>query len=233
MLSGRISVGVLCCSILLYGACSPGRGELGNSNTPFPGDTVVVDSLLLEAILSSDLPWHQLNNHPSMQNVRFHTRPSQVIETMVYRTASFVPRPSTHASVDRVAAVREGSTVIIDGVAKWWDMVSAYSPQREEDALQVCTEAYAFASERRRLVEPDVYVDSTWFDIAIPPGRNDRTRLHAPIVEEGEATGTWRVSLWIMEIGRGARYHCAVGGESGIVLAVTDSILGMGYLPGS
>jgi len=215
--------------MLVIGGCSINRA----AEDGWVGEQQLrADSMLLSALRSTPIPWDAVNNAPTIETVNWATHRSSIVDGLQYRTAIFTPRPSTHVRLQRVVAMSSNDVRLVDDLEGWSAVVPRVPPRSRSEALSYCLEAYSFAGPKRHFEEPAVYRDSTWFDIAIPPPVEARSRVHPPRVEIDEATAQWRAILWIMEVGRGTRYECTIRSDPDLSLRLeaVDSILGMGYL---
>lgn len=192
----------------------------------------------LRARLAADL--HAGDGHPGSMGIdptriAFDSSPSRVVPGLRFLAAREPSRAAGEPSAYAVLAVRGATSRVLHEPADMAWIVGAWRPATSREAVALCAETIALASDARNPVTPPVAygVGSDTLPAAVAGREAIADAVTPPVVRRvnGDA---WRVTLWSIEAGRTRFYECRLGaGEDrlGIGLTVIDSVPGSGLPP--
>lgn len=194
----------------------------------------------LRARLAGDLHAHDAPTAATPVDparIVFDSTASRVVPGLRFLEAREPARVPGETPAYAVVGVRGASSRVLHEPSDMAWIVGSWRPASSRDAVALCVETIALASDARNPVAPPVA-----FGVGsdtLPDGIGGREALAAAVVPPvvrrvgGDA---WRVTLWSIEAGRTRLLECRVGaGEDrlGIGLTVLDSLPDAGLSPRS
>ena len=166
--------------------------------------------------------------------ITFDSAPSRVVPGLMFLGAR---EPSRNATAYAVVGVRGAMSRVLHEPADLAWIVGDWRPATSRDAIGLCAETIALASDARDGVSaPFAWgVGSDSIPAAVT-GRAAIAEAVTPPVARRANGDAWRVGLWSIEAGRTRLYDCRLGAGAdrlGIGLSVVDSLPGAGFVTGS
>ena len=165
--------------------------------------------------------------------IAFDSVPSRVVPGLMFLEAR--ERLRAQAPAYAVVGVRGAQSRVVHTWADLVALAGSWRPTTSREAIGLCTEAVALASEARHPeLAPFAYgVDGDTLPDALS-GRAAIADVVVPPVARRAGTDAWRVSFWSIEAGRTRLYDCRVAAGAdrlGILMTVADSLPGAGLAP--
>ena len=163
--------------------------------------------------------------------VAFDSMPSRVVPGLMDLEAREPVGGQAAAPAYAVVGVKGAMSRVLREPADLAWIVGAWRPATSRDAIALCIETIALASDARDGRVPPVTVAGTG---ALPDALTDRSAIAdvvVPPVARRVSGDAWKVSLWSVQRGRTRLYECRLGAGAdrlGIGLTVVDSVLGAG-----
>ena len=180
----------------------------------------------LRARLVGDL--HQGESGPvDPSRVVFDSIASAVVPGLMFLEAREPSRVERQSPAYSVVGVKGAMSRVLREPADLAWIVGAWRPATSRDAIGLCTETIALASDGRDGRVPPVTVAGTG---ALPEALTDRAAIAdvvVPPVARQVSGDAWKVSLWSVQRGRTRLYECRLGAGAdrlGIGLTVVDSL---------
>lgn len=167
----------------------------------------------------------------------FDSSASRVVPGLRFLAAREPSRATGEPPAYAVVGVRGAMSRVLHEPADMAWIVGAWQPATSREAIALCAETIALASDARNPVAPPFAygVDADTLPGAVTGREAIAAAVTPPVVRrvDGDA---WQVTLWSVEAGRTRLYECRLGAGAdrlGIGLAVVDSIPVAGLAPRS
>ena len=167
----------------------------------------------------------------------FDSSPSRVVPGLRFMEAREPARVAGEPPAYAVVGVHGAMSRVLHEPADMAWIVGGWRPATSREAIALCVETIALASDARNPVTPPVAfgVGGDALPDAVT-GREAIAETVVPPVVRRLSGDAWRVTLWSIEAGRTRLHECRLGAGAdrlGIGLTVVDSIPGAGLAPRS
>jgi hypothetical protein len=163
--------------------------------------------------------------------ITFDSAPSRVVPGLMFLGAR---EPGRNATAYAVVGVRGAMSRVLHEPADLAWIVGDWRPSTSRDAIGLCAETIALASDARDAVSaPFAWGIGSDSIPAAVTGRDAIADVVTPPVARRASGDAWRVGLWSIEAGRTRLYDCRLGAGAdrlGIGLSVVDSLPGAGFV---